>query len=368
MATALYSENQVATALDQIGVSVVGDTTTDFLCLCPFHGNTNTPAFSVSKDSGKFLCFNAACGESGTLIEIVKRQSPEHKTDFQAARLIARAKQEQVKSFEDRWKEVYGQKEMPSFDNETAVRLSEGLWENKEAKEYMLGRGFTEETLRSYRIGYSVKKNVISVPMYDIKGSLVGFVGRRIDRKAFDNSKKIPVRQTLWNIHRAIRTGSDTVVICEATFDAMLISQAGYPNVVACLGGNFNANHEEQIKRYFNNVVIFTDWDNTKEHMYDKPSEGKRCSKCRLDGYTACKGHNPGRDTGNKIASAIRGKGVKWASYDYGMVFPIGVKDAGDMDMQQIRQCVQNAVSNHEYQIWNYYYQPDYEKSLTTRV
>jgi len=345
----------------------MGDTMNDFQCLCPFHGNTNTPSFSVSKTSGKYLCFNAACGEFGSLIELVKSQKP-GTNDFQAARLIAKAKATNMKSMEDRVREAFKKEEMPEFKPETVVRLEDGLWQSQEAIDYMHSRGFTDETLKSYHVGFSGKRGVIAVPMYDVSGKPVGFIGRKIKEKKFDNSLKLPVRQTLWNIHRAIRTGSDTVIVCESTFDAMLISQAGYPNVVACLGGNFNANHEDQLRKYFNRVLIFTDWDNSKEHNYDKPADNKRCSKCRRAGYTACKGHNPGRDTGQKIADSMRGKIVLWASYDYGMVFPAGVKDAGDMDTEQIRQCIQNAVSNYEYQNWNYYYQQDYEKALASRV
>ena len=345
----------------------MGDTMNDFQCLCPFHGNTNTPSFSVSKTTGKYLCFNESCGEFGSLIELVKSQMP-GTNDFQAARLIAKAKQENVKPFEERVREAFSQDELPEFKPETVDRLVNAFWESEKAQEYMHGRGFTDETLKSYKVGYSAKRGVIAVPMYDISGKPIGFIGRKIDTKKFDNSLKLPVRQTLWNIHRAIRTGADTVIVCEATYDAMLIAQAGYTNVVACLGGNFNENHELQLKKYFNKVIIFTDWDDSNKHRYDKPSEGKKCSKCRRSGYTACKGHNPGRDTGQKIADSMRGKQVLWASYDYGMVYPAGVKDAGDMTTDQIRQCIQNAVSNYDYQSWGLYYQNDYEKALASRV
>src|SRR6478609_2001167 len=216
--TALYSENQVESALNEIGITVMGDTMNDFQCLCPFHGNTNTPSFSVSKTSGKYLCFNAACGEFGSLIELVKSQKP-GTNDFQAARLIAKAKATNVQQFEDRVREAFKKEEMPEFKPETVVRLEDGLWQSQEAIDYMHSRGFTDETLKSYHVGFSGKRGVIAVPMYDVSGKPVGFIGRKIHEKKFDNSLKLPVRQTLWNIHRAIRTGSDTVIVCESTFD-----------------------------------------------------------------------------------------------------------------------------------------------------
>jgi len=268
--------------------------------------------------------------------------------------LINKAKADTQPSFEDRFKQVTAEPVLPEFKEETIVRMHEQLWASPEALEYMRSRGFEDVMLKEYKIGYSEKKRLITVPMYSEKGVPVGVIGRTIEGKRFRNSDKLPVRQSLWNINKARRLG-DTVIICESSFDAIRIHQAGYPNVVACLGGNFNEQHATQLKKYFNTVVIFTDWDNTKEHKNDK--NGKTCRECFASGYRACRGHNPGRDTGNKIVEAMRGKNVKWASYGYKQVFARGVKDAGDMTIEEIRQCVQNAVSNMEYQRWGLYYE-----------
>ena len=347
-----------------MGIDVVGDTFNDFLCLCPFHGNTNTPSFSVSKESGKFLCFNEACGEFGTLIELVKRLTSSN--DFEAMRLISKGKTVGLKPFSERMAEVLQKEELPEFDKGIIDRLAEQFWQHPRAIEYMTGRGFDEHTLQSFKVGYSALHDVVTVPMYSVKGIPVGQVGRSLKDKRFKNSLNLPVRQTLWNLHRAIRTGSSVVIVVESTFDGMMLAQAGYTNVVACLGGNFNELHAEQLKMYFNTVIIMTDWDNSKEHNYDK--NGKKCRKCRTAGYGACKGHNPGRDTGKKIAELMRGKAVKWASYDHGMVYPAGCKDACDMTIEQIRQCVQNAASHLEYSHWNLYYQANYDKTLALRA
>jgi DNA primase len=347
----LYSEAQVEATITKCGIDIITDTTNDFICLCPFHGNTNTPSFSVSKASGKYLCFNESCAESGSLIELVKALLK--KNDFEAARLINKAKTESMESFADRFKKAVTSIELPSFSKEVLDRMKKQFWDSPRALEYMHGRGFEDGTLEEYNIGYSEKKDLIAVPMYSETGEPVGVIGRTIKDKRFRNSDKLPVRQTLWNIHRARRTG-DTVIVCEASFDAMLISQAGYPNVVACLGGNFNDAHAHQLAKYFDKIIIFTDWDDSREHKYDR--NGKRCRACVDAGFMACKGHNPGRDIGQKIVDAMKGKKVLWASYGHKQVYARGVKDAGDMTSQEIRQCVKNAVSNLEYQRWNLYY------------
>ena len=354
ISTALYSEEQVEATLRRMEVEVISDTMKDFLCLCPFHGNTNTPSFSVSKTSGKFLCFNESCAESGSLIELVKAIMK--KNDFEAARIINKAKKDSALSFTDRFSKVTAKVQMPTFKAETIERLKETFWNTKTAVDYMRGRGFEDSILEDYKIGYSEKKKVITVPMYSESGEPVGFIGRTIEGKRFRNSDNLPVRQTLWNLHRARRLG-DTVIVCEASFDAMRIAQAGYPNVVACLGGNFKEQHAQQLMKYFKTIIIFTDWDDTREHRYDKG--GKRCRKCVEAGFMACKGHNPGRDTGQKIANLVKGKQIKWASVGYKQVYPRGAKDAGDMSIADIRLAIKNAVSNMEYSRWGLYYESD---------
>jgi DNA primase len=73
--TNVYSEEQIEAVLNDLGLEIDSETGRDFICFCPFHNNTETPSFSVSKATGVFLCFNAMCSERGNLIELVKRKS-----------------------------------------------------------------------------------------------------------------------------------------------------------------------------------------------------------------------------------------------------------------------------------------------------
>jgi hypothetical protein len=149
-------------------------------------------------------------------------------------------------------------------------------------------------------------------------------------------------------MHRAKKHG-DTVIVCEASFDAMRIHQAGYPNVVACLGGNFSPYHFDQLNKHFSTIVIMTDFDKKEKHLY------KNCQKCKKRGLTLCAGHNPGRDLGATIAAGLHMKDILWASYSDGIVYPNSAKDAGDMTDDEIRQCLKNAVDHYEYSEWGVY-------------
>lgn len=345
-----YTENQVEATLGACGVEVEGETTNDFLCFCPFHGNRHSPSFSVSKTNGAFICFNHSCGTTGTLIELVKRTT--QRNEFEARRLILKKASETQQAFEDKLLAALKPTvDFEEFPQKTLDRMYEDFWRYNEPVDYMMKeRGFTEETLRYFKVGFSLKREIIAVPMHDPKGMPVGVIGRPAskDNKFFKNSKGLPTSKTLWNLHRAKRTG-DTVIICEASFDAMRIHQAGYPNVVACLGGNFSPYHFDLLDKHFSNIVIMTDFDKKDKHTYTG------CRKCKKRGLNICAGHNPGRDLGATIAAGLNRKKILWASYDEKVIYPHSAKDAGDMTDDEIRQCLRNAVSNFVYESWRIY-------------
>jgi DNA primase len=310
--------------------------------LCPFHGSTNetSPPFSVEKTLGIWMCFNPTCEESGNLTDLVRRRTGQN--PFQVQRTIIKYRTAQSSPIEDRVADALAkQPEFVEFDQELLNRLRSNFKGSK-GEEYMHGRGFNDDTLDTFEIGYSAKKNMVVVPMHDPNGMPVGMIGRIASNedKRFKNTNNLPKSKTAWNFHRAKKTG-DTVIICEASFDAMRIHQAGYPNVIALLGGHVSAHHLAQIGRVFSTVIIMTDYDGKRFYP--------NCRRCSGD----CIGHRPGRDLGRAIVKGMTGKRIKWAAYDDYCVFPHGAKDAGDMTDDEIRQCLRNAVSNLEYSQWN---------------
>jgi 5S rRNA maturation endonuclease (ribonuclease M5) len=232
--------------------------------------------------------------------------------------------------------------EFVAFPEDPVNRMAEELWYNDHAVAYLRGRGFEDETLRGFGVGYSSKKDMTVVPMHDPNGMLVGFIGRAIDDKVFKNTPNLPKSKTAWNFHRAKKYG-DTVIVVESSFDAMRIHQAGFPNVVALLGGHFTEYHKEQLARTFSKIIIMTD--------FDKLRYRPNCRKCAA--FKECQGHRAGRDLGRSIVNALPNKRILWAAYDDECVFPHGAKDAGDLTDDEIRQCLNNAVSNFTYSRWN---------------
>lgn len=339
----VYSASQVENILLQLGLDIESETNHDFLGYCPYHGNRDTPSFSVSKTKGNFLCFNPACDVSGALVDLCVDIGKLNQ--FEARRLIIKSAGENLKPLHERIGEMLKNVEFKEFSQEAIDRMYEGFWQNDYAQTYMMQeRGFTEETLRHFKVGYSDKKNLLAVPMHDPMGMPIGVIGRTlVGEKKFKNSYGLPKSKTTWNFHRAKRTG-DTVIITEASFDAMRVHQAGYPNVIACLGGNFSEEHQAQLDRTFSTIIIMTDFDKKQFHV-------PICKKCQGN----CKGHNPGRELGRSIAKKMSGKRILWASYEDRMVYPHGAKDAGDMTDDEIRQCLRNAVTTYKYNSFNLY-------------
>lgn len=331
-----YSEDQTYALLNEIGVQVVSDTEEVWMCYCPFHGNSNSPAFAVNKNNGTFICFNGACGAYGTMLSLVMQVSG--KGAFASHRMVARAKAASPTNFSAVLEKVLADEPMPEFPQKTLDGLYAAFWKSADAQEYMKSRGFNEPTLDNYRVGYSPKKKLVTVPMHDSAGSPVGLVGRTIEGKRFRNSDNLPRNRTLWNIHRAKRHAK--TVVTESTFDSMRVWQATGIESVAVLGSYFNANHAAQLNKYFTHLVIMTDDD-------QELNVKAKCRKCREEGYESCRGHNTGLELGQKIAAECRGLTVTWAHLDSLKRYD-RMKDAGDMTDEQINYAIEHAISNVE--------------------
>lgn len=340
----MYSEEQVSAVLHRIGVKVSSDTYTNFLCFCPVHGNKYTPSLSVDKATGSFICFNPACGVDGNLERLVKLTVGGN--PFTIIRLIDKAKSDTEADTELQLRKIL---ETPTalvpFDSEFIDYLAVQFWEHPEAVAYMEGRGFSESILRAFNIGYDATKNMVTVPMHSFRAVPIGFIGRTASStdKQFKNTKKLPRRHTLFNIHRALKAG-ETVIVVESAFDCMMLTQAGFPNCVAILGGAYSDEHESQLKRYFSRIIVMTDDDHDNLIRY---SNCRRCVREQKLEY--CAGHNPGRALGRKIATSLKGKEVLWAVYDANTIYPHDAKDVSDMTVAEIKQCVNGAISQFEY-------------------
>ena len=319
--TSNYTPAHIKSVIKSLGIQVTGETSNDYLCYCPFHSNRHTSSFSVSREKGAFICFNPACGEAGTLQELVKRVA--NKTEFEAMRYISAKESEVLENFDELLAESLEEKPVfQEFSVDTLKKLYTELVSTKEGKDYFESRGINQESMVHFDLGYSKNMDMVTVPVHSPDGTPIGLVGRSIKGKSFKNSTNLPKSKTLFNIHRAKKIG-DHVIIVESSFDAIRVHQAGFPNVVATLGGFLSTEQHNLLNRHFNKITVMTDNDVA------------------------------GRELGYSICNKLKFKDLLWASFEYGKIYPHDAKDAGDMTDEEIKACIKNSVSNMEYRSWN---------------
>jgi len=316
-----YSPSHIKSILKEIGLTIVGETSNDFLCYCPFHSNRHTSSFSVSREKGAFICFNPSCGESGTLIDLVKRTM--QKNDFESLRFISAKETESLENFDEQLAEAIEDKPtFEEFNKDILEKLSHDRVNSVKACNYFISRKINNSSMDYFELGYSENMDMVTVPVHSPDGMPIGIVGRSIEGKSFKNSTNLPKSKTLFNIHRAKKIG-DHVIVVESSFDAIRVHQSGFPNVVATLGGFLSTEQKQLLNRHFNRITIMTDADLA------------------------------GRELGKSISNKLRNKDILWASYEYDKIYPHDSKDAGDMTDEEIKSCIKNAVSDIEYRSWN---------------
>ncbi len=118
--------------------------------LCPFH-HEKTPSFSVSVDKQIYKCFG--CGEAGNVITFVMKTK---NLEFpEAVRLLANRVNINIETDENNVHKDTFQK-LYKLNVDSARYFFNCLRENISAKQYLLNRGITESTIRSFGLGYSI--------------------------------------------------------------------------------------------------------------------------------------------------------------------------------------------------------------------
>ena len=314
----VYTKSEIRSILHALNFKIESTTGKHFLGLCPFHSNMNTPSFEVDFTKGLYFCFNPSCGARGTLLDLVKETT--QRNDFEAIRFIQSHKTNSTDLLSELEEMLEDKPDFVEFSPEIVDKLCKELLYSPKALQYFYSRGILDHTIKDFSLGYSVNQNMVTVPLRSPDGMLVGIIGRSIEGKQFKNSANLPRNKTLFNINRARKHGGK-IIVCESAFDAILISQAGFPNVVATLGAHLSKEQVQLLNRYASTIIIMTDNDEA------------------------------GRKLGDNIATQLKNKNVLWGLYDYDTIYPHGAKDAGDMSPEEIRHCIMNAAPNYEYKL-----------------
>ena len=267
---------------------------------CPFH-NEKTPSFSVSEEKGFYHCFG--CGEHGDIISFVmKSENIDFKEAIKELADIAGMKLPEIKQ---KTKEQIEAEENYIQITETATKKYQELLfseSGKNALEYIKKRGFSDEMIKKYRIGYAPKNNIISsifnnikyeklvatglirigefgpydffrdklmFPIFNAHNQVVAFSGRSLDgsEPKYINTTDTELfhkRQTIFGfnfardaIHRANRS-----IIVEGQIDAIQMQNHGFPETVAPLGTALTEDHIAILCKSNRNIIFCFDGDN----------------------------------------------------------------------------------------------------------
>ncbi|MCL4474440.1 MAG: DNA primase [Actinobacteria bacterium] len=277
----------------------------NYMGRCPFHGE-KTPSFSVDPAQKLYYCFG--CGEGGNVFSFIEKKEG---LDFADA----------VKMLADKYGvRLQYEESSPEFEekrqrherllavlDQTAAYYSRCLQESgaaEGARRYLADRGFKEDVIREFRLGFSPPggqsliraasskgyaagelsraglvierggrsydrfRNRLMFPFTDHRGRVLGFGARVLDdsKPKYLNSPdsdlyhKTNLLFGLGNARAAIAK-EDRAYIVEGYTDVLALNQAGIVNAVASMGTALTEQQLREISRFTRNVYLSFDAD-----------------------------------------------------------------------------------------------------------
>jgi len=125
--------------------------------LCPFH-NEKSPSFSVSPDKQMYYCFG--CGAGGSVFTFIQEyenysfpEAIKHLADRAGITLPEKEYSREEKAQQDLRTQILNVNKMAAKYFYYQLRTENG----RQAMEYLIGRRLSEETMKSFGLGYSNK-------------------------------------------------------------------------------------------------------------------------------------------------------------------------------------------------------------------
>jgi DNA primase len=280
----------------------------NFLGLCPFH-NEKTPSFTVSPSKEIFKCFG--CGKVGNSVNFVMEH--EHLTYPEALKFLAKKYHIEIVEKELTQEELEKQNERESLlvvSSYASRQFTENLFHDSEGISvgltYFKERGFRQDTLKKFEVGYSFEKRDafskkaledgykqdflvktglsiqhedhifdrfagrVMFPIHSLSGQVLGFGGRILKKDVrtakYLNSPESEIyhkSRILYGIFQARKTISqeDRCYLVEGYTDVMSLHEANVENVVASSGTSLTQEQVRLIKRFTQNITILYDGD-----------------------------------------------------------------------------------------------------------
>ncbi len=280
----------------------------NYFGLCPFHGES-TPSFSVSPDKQIYHCFG--CGAGGNVFSFLMELEG---ISFQEAAVKLAAKvnidldinlpsanggkkvSKELQSMLD------AHELLRKFYHHLLVNTNEG----QHALEYLLNRGFTQESIDKFQIGYSLNswdfvhkflakrdfspesmekagliikrerdgtyfdrfRDRIMFPIFDRHGNTIAFSGRSLgaDEPKYLNSPETAIfnkSKILYNYHLAKPSIKKLqhAVLFEGFADCIAADRSGVENGIATMGTSLTDEHISLLRQSIQSITICYDSD-----------------------------------------------------------------------------------------------------------
>jgi DNA primase len=280
----------------------------NYIANCPFH-NEKTPSFNINPSKGIFKCFG--CGKGGDVVTFIEEYEKFSFTE--AIRWLARFYHIELQETEtsDEYKAHQLVEESLRIVNEFAAQYFEDILHNDEegqliGRSYFVERGFSKETIKKFRLGYSpdrwdafltaalakgyskelmekaglIKsrdgktydsyKGRVIFPIFSNTGRILGF-GARILKKnehapKYVNSPENELyvkNKVLYGLYQSRQSISklDECYLVEGYTDVISLHQAGVTNVVASSGTSLTEGQLKLIGNLTRNLTILYDGD-----------------------------------------------------------------------------------------------------------
>jgi len=275
-----------------------------YMGLCPFHSE-KTPSFTVHVVHQFYKCFS--CGAGGDVVKFVMEK--EGIGFYEALKLLAdrygipMPKRSQYADEDSKLRgAIYQMHELAQENFRAHLNSPAG----EAARDYLARRGVTPETAEQFALGYSDRsgrallrlfeqrnfpaaqmdqaglvgtrqdgsrydrfRNRLMFPIHNESGKIIGFGGRALaaeEEPKYLNSPETPIYKksyVLYNLHRAkeaIRK-DDRVILVEGYMDAIGVTAAGFPGVVASCGTSLTTQQAQALKRHTQKIVVNFDPD-----------------------------------------------------------------------------------------------------------
>ncbi len=268
---------------------------------CPFH-NEKTPSFHVLQDKQFYHCFG--CKKGGGVINFImeiENLSYPDAIRFLAKRVNMEVPEDRESADADRLRKrllnlnrdaarwyydvlqgpdgaaVRAYLDKRAISRRIAVRFGMGAspdsWDA--LLRAMTAKGYTKQELLTAGLivanksggFYDKFRNRLMLPVIDVRGDVVGFGSRVIDKSdpKYMNSTETPVyskRRVLYGLNLAKKTKRPNMILCEGNLDVVTLHQAGFDNAVASMGTALTTEQIRLLGRYTKELVLCYDNDN----------------------------------------------------------------------------------------------------------